>query len=143
MGTTVQARDLELAVAGDVQAFARLEAAPHGDLRAAAKRTTPLSVDSAAVGSILRRLRDGEITAAQAQRWSSFVRRGYVASRAHGPISPIEIDIDPDAEDAIVEAVSRLDEIGDSVDGAIEGNELTSLLRALDARESSLPVAPT
>ena len=50
------------------------------------------------------------------QGWASFVRRGHLPGVA-GPIKPIEIDYDLCAEDQIAEIISRLDEIGDVIDG--------------------------
>lgn len=59
------------------------------------------------------------------------MRRGYVASTASSPVSPIEIEFEDAWEDAISEAVSRLDEIGDLIDGEVGTGEALSLLRLL------------
>ncbi|MGN8244413.1 hypothetical protein ACTHAM_001316 [Cellulomonas soli] len=54
-----------------------------------------------------------------------------MASTASGPISPIEIEFEDAWEDAISDAVSRLDEIGDLIDGEVGSGEAIDLLRLL------------
>jgi hypothetical protein len=43
------------------------------------------------------------------------------------PITPIDIAFEPAHEDAIAEAVSRLDQLGDAVDGTLTREDLESL----------------
>jgi hypothetical protein len=62
---------------------------------------------------------------------ASFVRAGCVANDSRGPIRPIEIDFEDAWEDAIAETVSRLDEIGDVVDGEVTSSEILALLHLL------------
>lgn len=66
----------------------------------------------------------------EVQAWASFVRRGFFASGRH-PILPLEIDYEEACEDAIVEAVSRLEQIGDLVDGNLTTGEVLDLLQLL------------
>lgn len=67
-----------------------------------------------------RRLQRGEVTGGEAQRWASFVRRGFVAGDGSRlPVTPLLIDYEPEHEDAIVEVIGRLDEIGDVIDGEV------------------------
>jgi hypothetical protein len=67
----------------------------------------------------------------EAQQWASFVRRGFVSGAHRGPIRPLSIDYAEKYEDAIVEAVSRLDEIGDMIDGHVSKSELADLIDRL------------
>lgn len=67
----------------------------------------------------------------QAQSWASFVRRGYIAGRSDRPIRPLDIEYDDACEEEIAAAVSRLDEIGDVVDGEVTTGEVLDLLRLL------------
>src|ERR1022692_3205792 len=72
----------------------------------------PLILTRVAVASVLLRYSRGEITKTDAQRWASFVRRGYVANTEAGALRPLEIDWEASHEDAISQAVVRLDELG-------------------------------
>jgi hypothetical protein len=49
-----------------------------------------------------------------------------------GPIRPISVEYEPAQEEQIVEAVSRLEQLGDLVDGVIDNDELRELLEALE-----------
>jgi hypothetical protein len=95
-----------------------------------------LQVDTreAAARVIESLLREG-ISPRQAQGWASFVRRGYASQSSTTPITPIDIAFEPAHEDAIAEAVSRLDELGDAVDGILTREDLESL-RSLLRRPS-------
>ena len=57
--------------------------------------------------------------------------RGYIPDTADGPVSPLQIDYEPDFEETIVSAIGRFRELGDEVDGKIEPTELTTLARRL------------
>jgi len=83
-----------------------------------------------AVARTLRRYRAGEFDGATVQAWASFVRRGYIGGSG-GPVKPLRIDYEDAYEDAIVEAVGRLDEIGDLIDGTVNDAEVEVLLTAL------------
>jgi hypothetical protein len=141
MGNVLQADDLERAVAGDLSALSLIEAEPHSRLRALSHVVPTLAVDAHAASSVLRQLRAREITSQQAQRWASFVRRGYIAGHATGPVKPIDINFDPGAEDEIAEVISRLDELGDEVDGTIDDAEIAALLSALEVHSTPVPAA--
>lgn len=82
---------------------------------------------------VLYSLLGGNISGADAQRWASFVRVGYTAG-VKGPVRALMIDYEETHEDAIAEAISRLDEIGDLIDGTIEGPEIADLIDALHAK---------
>jgi hypothetical protein len=56
----------------------------------------------------------------------------------NGPrLSGIDIDYEPEAEDAIVEAIARLDELGDIIDGELRPGEAAELRRALLAHAAT------
>jgi hypothetical protein len=117
-GTRLRAA-AERVVAGDAGSLAILAEAPHDQLLEAAAGAN-LTVGGDSVARVLQSLDRHEIGQAQAQRWGSFVRRGYVAGRGdQGPVKPLPIDYDPTYEDIITEIISRLDEIGDVVDGDV------------------------
>ena len=110
----------------------RLTSADHLWLREAEGSIgAPLVVRRAAVVSILRSLIDGRFSPAAAQAWASFMRRGLLEGAAGGPVQPIEIEFEDAWEDAISVALSRLDEIGDVIDGGVTIGEALDLLQLL------------
>jgi hypothetical protein len=101
------------ALDGHAHALERLGIA-HRTLRKAAASMSPLVLTRGELTRVLCDRRDGRISPRQAQRWASSMRRGYVSAESsarEGPIRPIEITYEDD--DAIVEPLGRLDELGD------------------------------
>ncbi|KRF26365.1 hypothetical protein ASG95_19385 [Phycicoccus sp. Soil803] len=128
----------ELAIAlgrvlnGDAAGMAAIVAVDHDHLsEAVADQEDPFVVSRAAAVALLDGLRRGLITPTEAQVWASFVRRGYVANEGGGPVRALDIAFEDAWEDAISAAVSRLDEIGDLVDGEVERGEVLDLLQLL------------
>src|ERR1700730_721101 len=97
------------ALKGDVKALEPLGRQPWAAVELAARSVESLVLRPDAIVRVLAGLREGLITADQAQAWASFVRRGYFAG-GNGPIHPLGIDYDQQNEDAMVEAIARLDE---------------------------------
>jgi hypothetical protein len=123
---------VERAIAGDLSALDRLAGAPWSDIVASVEDRS-FELASEAVVGVARRLQRGEFTGGDAQRWASFVRRGFIAGVTLGfPVTPLVIDYEAAHEDAIVEVVARLDEIGDVIDGEVpDDEEIASLLAPL------------
>jgi hypothetical protein len=69
---------------------------------------------------------------AAAQKWVSFVRRGYVTYEHAGAVRPLEIEWEASHEDAISQTIAQLDELGDLIDGDLRDGEVPQLLRAVD-----------
>lgn len=107
--------------------------AKHQDLVAASLRLPKLTLSRHALARVLCSLRDGSWGPKDVQLWSSFMRRGYVAGNFVSGQPSISIDYDEHDEELIVEVQSRLDEIGDSIDGLISRAELEQMLRSLEA----------
>lgn len=85
-----------------------------------------------AVKVVLTALLHREVTPEQAQAWASFVRRGFIPVSAKDQSVPqIYIAYQEDHLDSIVDAVARLDELGDIIDGTISDSELQSLIGSL------------
>jgi hypothetical protein len=99
-------------------------------LRAAASRR--LVLQAGAVVRVLRSLGRPETDARLVQAWASFMRRGYFEG-SPPPITPIEIDFDESRDEAIAEAVARLDELGDAVDGTLSAGQAGNLVKRLGA----------
>lgn len=121
---------LEQAVAGDIERQRAVESWTDDELRLAAE-SRQFTVRTDAVIRVVNGLLSGQISAHDAQRWASFVRRGYVASSPGRGTADVEIEYDPDYDEAIAEAVGRLDELGDIIDGELRPGEADQLLAAL------------
>lgn len=125
--------DLIQILAGDVTHIRALERHQQLEITkvAAEMPSTCLTLFPNAVKRVLLALLKREIVPEQAQAWASFVRRGYISGTG-SPISAIAIAYDPNHEDAIVEAIARLDELGDLIDGSMDDDEIRQLLEHLD-----------
>lgn len=110
-----------------------LSLADHAWLRdAEAEIGRPLIVTKIAVVGVLCGLIDGRFEPATAQAWASLMRRGYIEGSVEGaPVDPIDIEFEEAWEDGIAAAVSRLDEIGDTIDGEVTSGEVLDLLQLL------------
>src|ERR1700682_2040212 len=75
---------LQLVIEGDMAAFNELTAAPWQEVERLAKDDA-LILSGEAVARVLHRLQRREITGKEAQRWASFVRRGYLPTARAGP----------------------------------------------------------
>ena len=84
-----------------------------------------------ALVSVLLGLSQGVFPPELVQSWASFVRRGYQAPSTGGPITPLDIDYEEAWENAIVEAVTRLDEVGDIIDGEVTSEGALNLIQLL------------
>jgi hypothetical protein len=117
---------------GEPHQLRTLQTADHSALLAAATSLrVPLLVTRMALASVLRGLEGRAVSPEEAQRWASFVRRGYFGRSGGDPIQPLDIAYEEESEDAIVEVVARLDEIGDAVDGEVSPKEIRELLQLL------------
>jgi hypothetical protein len=121
------------AVAGDVRAFDALQRRTHTELRECNAALENLMLTSGAVRRVLYGVLSGDITPGVAQGWASFVRRGYIAGQSRSPILPIDITYEPETEDAIVEILARLDEVGDVVDGEVTDDEIRQMIASIPA----------
>ena len=119
---------LQAAVNGKPGALAVLSQAHHSDLLAVATEV-PLVLGRDAVAGVLDGMSAGSVSGTEAQAWASFVRHGYINPEPGGT-RPLTIDYEPAAEDAIVEVMGRLDEIGDLVDGDVPDLAELATLRA-------------
>jgi hypothetical protein len=90
-----------------------------------------LTIKSSAVIRVLRDLEHKKIAPEQARKWAPFVKRGYI-STDQAPVRFVDVPYQADREAAIVDAISRLDELGDLVDGTIDEDELLHLIERLE-----------
>jgi hypothetical protein len=122
---------IRAAVDGDARVVARLAALGHDRLMAARFQGGDLTITREAVLRALLDYQSGRIIDTELKRWVWFLSRGYIPGTAHGPVSPLKIDYEPDFEEPIVRAIGRFRELGDAVDGKIEPAELDALARQL------------
>jgi hypothetical protein len=124
---------LQRALQGDTSAMTEISRADHASLRNAEEAIgQPLIVTRAATVRVLRALIDDRFPPTVAQAWASFIRWGFVgAFLRRGPITPIDIDYEEAWEDAIATAISRMDELGDLIDGEISRHEGLEILQLL------------
>jgi hypothetical protein len=85
-----------------------------------------------AVQHVLRQL-EREAAPSLVQHWASFMKRGYITGKRAGKITPLDIPYDQAHEDTIVEALTRMDEIGDLIDGELAAGEIAELIERLAA----------
>lgn len=109
---------LTAVVSGDARALDTLIGVPQDHLLDGA-RDMELVLTNESLARVLLDLESHEIGGTDAQRWASFIRRGYVEGQTHSPIRPIDIGYQTAFEDEIVEIIARLDEIGDVIDGDV------------------------
>lgn len=123
---------VERATHGDAHALADIAAVDHGYVQEAAMIIgEPLTVTRAAAVRVLRGLINEALSPTAAQAWASFMRRGYAETSTRGPVRPIDIEFEGAWEDAISAVISRLDEIGDVIDGVLTTGEALDLLQLL------------
>jgi hypothetical protein len=127
----VQREDLQAVVDGDMTLLADLAVRPWAEIEACGNGQA-LLLTRHAVAGIVRGLQRGDISGAAAQRWASFVRRGYLSTAAtRRPIKPLDIEYETQGENAIVEVLARLDSIGDAIDGEVPTDQEAADLLAL------------
>lgn len=123
---------LQRVVDGDVRSLGAILTVAHEQIREAAEALgTQLVVSRSAASSVLQGVLGKAFSPAEAQAWASFARRGYAVTAADGPVKPLDIEFEEPWEDEISAAVSRLDEIGDVVDGEITSDEALNLFQLL------------
>lgn len=128
---------LEAVLRGEPAAMETIVRTDHQAIRAAgATIAAPLTLTRGATSNVLNEMAAGGVSPELAQAWASFVRRGYVErSGVDQPISPLAIEFETAREEAISQAVSRLDEIGDVIDGQVDKDQVLDLLRNLQPPE--------
>lgn len=112
---------VQRAISGDVAALATVSEARRQQVFEEAG-DAKLVVGRESVGHVLRSLGHGEIDGEQARRWALFVWGGFVpvpGSDDREPAKSLPIEWDPEYEEAIAEIISRLEQIGDIIDGDI------------------------
>lgn len=119
---------------GNAAAASTICATPHEELLGSVSGQE-LVLTKLAVMRVLEDLRSDRIKPADVQRWASFVRRGFAAP-ARGPLLPLDIVYEPQFEDEIVEAIGRMDEIGDIIDGDFTADEIEEHLTRLRGARS-------
>lgn len=123
-------RIVDEVVAGDAARVDFLAKRPPSELaQDTGDRTFVLTAD--AVCRVLSGLAAGGVRPEVAQRWASFVRRGYVGGTESPPATPIEIGYEQERESQLADAIDRLDQLGDSIDGTLRAVDIEHIRRSL------------
>jgi len=130
--------DLGKVVLGDLETFSRMVDQKHESIIEYSRSLPSLVLRAGSVRRVLRDLLHHRASPAEAQRWASFIRRGYIAGIQDERVTPIQISYDPADEHQLADIVSRLDELGDSVDGEISPEELEAMIASLPASDGML-----
>ncbi|HET8583319.1 MAG TPA: hypothetical protein VFL65_08695 [Jatrophihabitans sp.] len=117
-------------LAGRLDALPEVESWSHEHLARVAAELD-LRLDPSAVAGVIDGYQEGRYPMTSVQRWASLMRHGYCADASGDPIEPIFIEYDERHESAIVEALSRLTELGDVIDGELRPGESAELVSAL------------
>ncbi|HEV8182141.1 MAG TPA: hypothetical protein VGQ61_07185 [Candidatus Angelobacter sp.] len=127
------ASDLIQIIAGDVTHMRTLEGRQQFEITNVAEGmpSTSLTLTPDAVKRVLMGLLKRGIVPQQAQAWASFVMRGYMSTEGKA-ILPILIPYDTNRELEIADAVARLEELGDLIDGTMDDDEIRHLMKQLD-----------
>lgn len=114
------------AIDGDLAATTELVSAPRDAIVQLARSMGTLTVTADAAARVLRQAAGQPELAAAAAEWSRLARNGLLrtGSRDH-----FDVDYDPQNEDAVAEAVLRLDRLPEE---PISPGELRELLAALE-----------
>jgi hypothetical protein len=116
-------------VGGDLSDLAQLLCVDHACMEEAGHQVAPLVLTGTSVLRVLVALQTGRLDPGMAQQWASLMKRGFVGRASGGlPVRPLKIEYELSFEEPISVALSRLDELGDSVDGEIDRQELTQLM---------------
>lgn len=113
---------------GDIYSLDAVVRARHESLFAVGS-SEELVLRRSAVQRVVEGMRARALAPADVQKWASFVKRGYVALGSQEP--PLDIEYEDAWDEVISDVVSRLDEIGDVIDGVIEDDELDDMIRRL------------
>ena len=129
--TTVTERALLIdLLAGRVDELPEVESWSH-DRLAQVAADLELKLGPAAVAEVIAGYGQGRFPMTSVQTWASLMRWGFIPGRSGDPIKPIAIEYDELHESAIVEALSRLTELGDAIDGELRPGESAELVAAL------------
>jgi|GEM_PF-1423640 len=131
MSNALDPEQLKRAIEGDLQAFFAVRTRPQEEIIEARNQLSHLTLSSEALARVVRSLLNGKVAKQEVQSWASFMRRGYIAGTMAPRVFPIDIAYTVEREDEIALIVSRLDELGDVVDGEIDANELVGMLHQL------------
>lgn len=126
---------LRNALSGNLTSIPLLINANHEKLLEASRYFSELLLTKQAVLKVLYCLKNRTINPSIIQSWASFMRCGFTLTEDKKPITPLEINYKLDEEDSIVEVLSRLDELGDIIDGTIDDNEIDQLIELLMREE--------
>jgi hypothetical protein len=130
MSTSSAVELVRSSLGGDLNAFSSLLNISPNSVDAIAEVVPSFRLTHGAVKRVLVALQNNEVQPSLVQQWASFIREGYFGS-TNMPRTPLDIEYEDQFEDQIATAISRLDELGDSVDGTISKEEIQGLVNSM------------
>ena len=132
--TAVSPTSLERLVAGDLAPLAAVAAASHQEVLEAWQGSTRPTLTRTALIAVLEGLGDGDVSDEDAVRWATLMRHGYLETV--GPTLPaVEIELDEPYADAIIRALSYLEDVTDvRLSGVVDPIYIGQLIAALRYR---------
>jgi hypothetical protein len=121
--------DLLRVLGGDVAALAGLKADSADEALQVTRDLRPC-VSAAIVSQVLSAFDREEISASETQAWASFMQHGNV-SIPRWRFTYVDIEWESAKEKEIAEALARMEELGDLIDGEISHAEAADLIAAL------------
>ena len=118
------------AVNGDLAAVSVLETLNRVDADALAGELN-LVLSAEVVARVIAEYDAGVAPQRDVQRWAELMRWGHLPGPSGPVLSNLDVDYEYVAEDAIADAIGRLDELGDIVDGELRPGEAAQLRAAL------------
>ncbi len=118
------------AIKGDLGAFERVKQHAVADILEACEAIQEKSFTTASIVHVIHAYIAGTHSEEVVQSWGDFARFGYLITN-NGDYIETPFERDSAKESIILEAVARLGEIGDLIDGEPTKDELDALLRRL------------
>lgn len=122
--------DLLQALQGDIKLFKKIFSKPHESIYYLAKDLPTIIVTGSAVKNVLEKLRDREFSPEIINLWASFLFHGVCGKIGSEFMEEIDVEYECKYADEISEAISRLEDLGDLIDGTISNQEVTSLINS-------------
>ena len=118
---------------GNLNYMPYIRNADHNELKNITSSIEPLNLSKSSLIKILIDLESNRDHSEEIQNWASFIRRGYSKNDNYVEIDPILIEYNEDEEEVMSDIISRLDELGDEIDGDISSEEILLFIEQLNS----------
>ncbi|MCB1214389.1 MAG: hypothetical protein KDK66_02815 [Deltaproteobacteria bacterium] len=122
-------KTLQEVIAGDLSHFDVIQNESHDEVNAASQQIGTLWLNRPSLLRVLIDWEKGKLSQKQVQAWGCLMSCGYIWK--NGSLKEFNIEYDQAHEDAIIEVLARLYELGDIIDGEISAEELQKMKQSL------------